>query len=173
MQELHLTALESRRLLSSVYTVTNLVSDTPAIPAQHHDPNLQNSWGFAMGPFGIRVANNGTGTSHAYDGNGVLNGTLVHIPGGMGASVGAPTGLVLNTVGSFVISHNGHSASARFLMVGEDGAITGYNSHVDKTHAIIGTDSSDEGAIYKGLAVATSGGKPFLYAADFHNKRIN
>src|SRR5262249_53316457 len=37
----------------------------------------------------------------------------------------------------------------------------------------IGEDSSDEAAVYKGVALANVGNSTFLYAADFHNGAIN
>src|SRR5581483_6566558 len=98
--------LESRQLFSSTYTVTNLVSDG-AVPAAHTDKNLVNPWGLVVGPFGIRVADNGSSSSTAYNGNGKTNGDIAHIPGGAGASDGAPTGLVRNTTHGFVI-HKGN-----------------------------------------------------------------
>ena len=56
---------------ASFYSVINLVSDG-AIPAAHKDTHLVNGWGItrsATSPFW--VANNGTGTSTLYNGNGV------------------------------------------------------------------------------------------------------
>src|SRR5689334_8344364 len=97
--------LESRQLLASTYVVTNLVSDG-AVPAQYVDKNLVNPWGIVVGPFGIRVADNGSSSSTAYNGNGKTNGPLAHIPGGAGAKDGAPTGLARNDTSGFVI-HSG------------------------------------------------------------------
>jgi len=53
------------------YRQTNLVSDVPGM-AMFLDPNLVNAWGLSRSsgsPWW--VANNGTGTSTLYDGNGV------------------------------------------------------------------------------------------------------
>jgi uncharacterized protein (TIGR03118 family) len=57
-----------------------------------------------------------------------------------------------------------------FIFDSESGDITGWNPAVPpppfSTHAQLGTHV--DGAIYKGLALATSGGAPHLYAANFH-----
>src|SRR5262245_46676171 len=72
------------------YTVRNLVSDVLGA-AEHTDPNLVNAWGVAFNPFGFtRLADNGTGVSTAYDGNGNPGSFVVAIPGGK------PTGIVFN-----------------------------------------------------------------------------
>jgi uncharacterized protein (TIGR03118 family) len=164
--------LESRRLLSAAaFEVTNLVSDG-AVPAEHTDPHLLNAWGIVVDGKTLRVANNGDSSSRGYNRNGKNVSPLVHIPGGNGQADGAPTGVALNRSDGFVISSNGKSAPARFIFVGEDGAITGYNPKVS-ANAIVGEDSSDEDAVYKGVALAKVGKDTFLYAADFHNASIN
>src|SRR5437762_2057461 len=117
--------LEARRLLSaSGLTVTNLISDG-AVAAQHTDSHLLNSWGIAFDGKTFRVANNGDSSSQAFGARGNEVGTIAHIPGGDGEADGAPTGVVLNRSDGFVISSGGKSAPARFIFVGEDGAITG------------------------------------------------
>jgi uncharacterized protein (TIGR03118 family) len=163
--------LEARQFLSaSHYKVTNLVSDG-AVHAEYIDKNLVNAWGISVGPFGIRIADNGSSMSTAYNGNGLKNGPDAHIPGAAGAADGAPTGIVRNTTGGFVVHHGGKSAPATYIFVTEDGAIVGYNSKVFK-NGIVAHDSSDEGNVYKGDALASVKGKTYLYAADFHGKRI-
>jgi len=164
--------LESRCLLSgsAAFTVTNLVSDG-AVPANRVDKNLLNPWGIVFDGKTLRDANNGDSSSQRFDARGKPS-SLVHVPGGGGEADGAPTGIALNQSGGFIIKSGGKSAPARFIFVGEDGAITGFNSKVSN-NAIIGEDSSDEGAVYKGVALANVGKDTFLYAADFHNTRIN
>src|SRR5438552_19097328 len=82
------------------YSVTNLVSDG-TIPAAHTDANLVNAWGLtATGSSPWWVANNATGTSTLYNGDGVAQfGTpplVVSVPN-------APTGAVANTTSDFVV----------------------------------------------------------------------
>jgi len=163
-------ALEPRQLLASTYAVTNLVSDG-AVPAQFVDKNLVNAWGIVVGPFGIRVADNGSSSTTAYNGNGKTNGPTAHIPGGGGEKDGAPTGLARNDTSGFVIHKGGKSGPATYIFVNEDGGIVGFNSSVS-ANGILAHDSSDEGNVYKGDAIATCHGKTFLYAADFHGARI-
>src|SRR5437762_3982461 len=84
---------------STFYAQTNLVSDG-AVSAKHTDDNLENPWGvtfgagqFAESPFW--VANNGTGTSTAYDGNGNTVVSPFNIPAAIGLpGPGVPTGIV-------------------------------------------------------------------------------
>jgi uncharacterized protein (TIGR03118 family) len=168
-------SLENRQLLAaSFFTQTNLVSDTSATPAAHHDANLVNPWGLAAvsnGPWW--VANNGSGTSTAYMGNGSSIGYTVKIPGADGvAGHGRPTGIVANETGGFVITKGANSAPAEYVFVGEDGVISGWNIGVDPVNAI-SKFTSTNGAIYKGAAMGVSNGNTFVYAADFHNGAID
>jgi len=168
-------SLENRQLLSVPFFIQkNLVSDTSATPAAHHDANLVNPWGLAAtsnGPWW--VANNGTGTSTAYMGNGTSIGYTVKIPGADGvAGHGKPTGIVANETSDFVITKGSTSMPAEYVFVGEDGVISGWNIGVDANNAISMVTSTD-GAIYKGVTMGVSNGNTFLYAADFHNGTIN
>jgi uncharacterized protein (TIGR03118 family) len=91
--------------------------------------------------------------------------------------VGRPTGVVYNPTSDFVISENGKSAPAEFLFDARDGTISGWNPAVDPDHAIIMVDNSTESpsrADYTGLVIAqNSHGQNVLYAADFHNNKID
>ena len=91
--------------------------------------------------------------------------------------VGRPTGVVYNPTSDFVISENGKSAPAEFLFDACDGTISGWNPAVDPDHAIIMVDNSTESpfaADYTGLVIAqNSQGQNVLYAADFHNNKID
>lgn len=152
----------------SLYRVTNLVSDG-SVPALHVDPNLVNGWGLVAGPTTPWwVANNGTNTSTLYDGNGTARPLVVSVPG-------APTGAVFNSTTGFVVSAGRASAAARFLFATESGTILGWNPTVPagSTAALVAADRSGAGAIYKGLAIAGSGGASYLYATDFHNGRVD
>ena len=152
------------------FTVHNLVSDQPGV-ADHLDPNLVNAWGLAASATSPWwVADNGTGVSTLYNGNtGTPLSLVVTIPGG------APTGTVFNGGSSFVVSSGGASGPARFLFASEDGTISGWNPGVPppptSTHAVVAVPAA--GAIYKGLAIATTATGSFLYAADFHNARVD
>jgi len=157
------------------YSVHNLVSDG-FIAADHVDPNLVNAWGIARSsgsPWW--VANNHTDTSTLYDGNGVPQfqptPLVVKVEGG-------PTGIVFNGGTGFVVSDgHGHSGPARFMFATEAGTIRGWNPNVPppspSTHAVRAVDRSGVGAIYKGLTIWQTADGGRLYAADFHNARVD
>ncbi len=144
------------------YTVTPLVSDQPGV-AVHTDPNLVNAWGLtASGTSPWWVSDNGTDLSTLYRGDGTPQALVVHVAGG-------PTGTVFNPTSGFVLPTGG---KALFLFDSEDGIIRAWNG-AQGTTAIVVKDRSDVEAIYKGLAIADTAAGPRLYAADFHNARID
>ena len=157
------------------YQQHNLVSDG-SLPAAHTDHNLVNAWGVAFNPFGfVWVADNGAGVSTLYDGAGVPQSLVVQIPPpANSSSKGNPTGIVFNASGGFAVAKNGTSGPSRFIFATEDGVIAGWAPNVDMTHAIRVVDNSAAtGAVYKGLALSAGGSGSLLYAADFHNNRID
>jgi uncharacterized protein (TIGR03118 family) len=155
------------------YSVHNLVSDG-FVPADHTDPDLVNAWGIVFAPNApVWVNDNGTGLSTLYDGNGVKQALVVTIPpptGGTPPSL--PTGIVSSAAG-FVVTKGALSGASRFIFASLRGTISGWAPNVNPTNAIIAVDRSSEGAIYTGLALAGNGTGNFLYAADFHNNRID
>ncbi|GAB3411654.1 TIGR03118 family protein [Massilia agilis] len=154
------------------YHQRNLVSDTAAIPAEHHDPQLVNAWGLAFNPFGVAwVADNGTGVSTLYDGNGNKQPLVVTIPPAPGNKTGNPTGIVFYGGPEFVVTHDRVSGPARFIFASEDGGISAWAPNVAPTTAIRVINNT--GAIYKGLALSGNGGGPLLYATDFHNNKVD
>jgi uncharacterized protein (TIGR03118 family) len=145
------------------FTVNPLVSDQPGM-APVTDPDLVNPWGLtssATSPWW--VSDNGTDKSTLYRGSdGAKQALVVSVPGG-------PTGTVFNPTAGFVLPTGG---KALFLFDGEDGIVRAWNG-AQGTTAIVVKDRSDVGAIYKGLAIADTANGPRLYAADFHNARID
>jgi uncharacterized protein (TIGR03118 family) len=163
--------------------------------ALHKDPNLLNPWGVgasSTSPFW--VADNGAGVSTLYNTAGTPLALVVSIPApddtsGLGNG-GTPTGLVFNITTTtatpvFKItgvdpSGNPKTAPAIFLFATEDGTILGWNPGVAPSstgftgpngasaHAIIAVNHAASGAVYKGLAIDTVGGTPYLYATNFH-----
>jgi uncharacterized protein (TIGR03118 family) len=140
-----------------------------------------------------------------------INPLVVNIPTPVSPTGGAPTGTVFNTnltSGAFQITgpdKNGQttSAPALFLFATEDGTIAGWNPGIDPTgqfagpngtsnHAVIAVDNSGNnftnpdpnqqtGAVYKGLAIATSStpiipadanSTALLYASNFRTRTI-
>jgi uncharacterized protein (TIGR03118 family) len=158
---------------SNSYQVHNLVSDG-GVPADNPDPNLKNGWGVAFNPTAVVwVADNHTGKSTLYDGNGVPQSLVVKIPAASGPSgTGSPTGIVFNASGDFVVTNGVTSGPSRFIFVSEDGMVSGWAPTVDTSQAFKGTLNAD--AVYKGLALAGNGsGHFFLYAADFRGRKID
>jgi uncharacterized protein (TIGR03118 family) len=77
---------------------------------------------------------------------------------------GAPTGQVFNSTAAF----NGDL----FLFSSESGVITGWRGALGTTAERL-FDQSATGAVYKGLALGSTGQGSYLYAADFHNGAID
>lgn len=186
-RRLHLECLEARTVLSGNVLQTNLVSDLPGV-AQVLDPNLVNPWGISessTSPFW--VSDNNSGLSTLYNTAGTPQSLVVSIPtpGDPLGATGAPTGTVFNTDlagGGFKVSNGKNSAPAIFLFATEDGTIVGWNPGVNPvgsdptkagTFATLAVDNSTnptaaDGAVYKGLAIATDAkGRTLLYASNF------
>jgi uncharacterized protein (TIGR03118 family) len=148
------------------FVVRYLVSDVPGY-ADHTDPNLVNAWGLAALPTSPWwVADNGTDYSTIYRADGTPVPLVVQVPGG-------PTGEVANAGSGFVVREQDRSGPARFLFATEEGKILGWNPDVAPDHAVVAADLSSVGTIYKGLAIASTDKGDFLYAADFHNGRVD
>src|SRR5262245_17166037 len=103
-----------------VYTQHNLVSDVPGA-AVTTDADLVNAWGIAFNPNGpVWIANNGTGTSTLYDGDGKEQPSghrlVVTIPGG------SPTGIVFNSSMDFKAPNTVDASSnpSRFIFATEN-----------------------------------------------------
>lgn len=155
------------RPAASVYASTSLVSDTAVLPAVNTDANLVNAWGVAFNPRGfVWVVANGTAKSTLYDGNGVPQSLVVSTPAG-------PTGIVFNGTQDFKLSQNGVTAASPFIFASESGSISAWSPTVNPTTAVLVYDGSAGGSVYKGLAIGSHGGANYLYAADFHNQRID
>jgi len=161
------------------------------------DPNLVNPWGTAESPASpIWVADNARGVSTLYNiggGTPISIASLVvsvPAPGDPLNTKGAPTGAVFNTslaAQQFKIAgvdRNGVAAAATaiFMFATEDGTIVGWNPGINPSgfdinragsYGIVAVDNSAkptaaDGAVYKGLAIATdAAGATFLYATNF------
>ena len=156
-----------------LYQQKNLVSDLPNF-AQFRDKSLVNPWGLSHSPDGPwQVSDNGTGFSTQYTSVGKEIAPAVTIPTPAGVKTAAPTGNVFNSTIDFVISKNRKSFASEFIFATEDGTISGFNPNVDATHAILAVDRSAvsqdgfTGAVYKGLALASSSSGNFLFATNF------
>jgi len=166
----HAPATPAAPTARTFYVVKNLTSDGTTTP--HTDAHLVNGWGLVAGPTTPWwVADNGTDTSTLYRASGMPLGFLVvNVPG-------APTGIVYNGGSHFVMRNGRKSSPTQFMFATEEGKIWGWSASVPgpliSKDAMVVIDSSVGGAIYKGLAIATAPGGDFLYAADFHNGRVD
>ena len=161
---------------SSAYAITNLVSDG-AVPADSVDKDLKNPWGIAFDPLGPTwLSDNGTNLSTLYVDLGIKFPITVSIPAGSSGPAG-PTGIVYNaSLGEFIIGKAGAIGPAQFIYAGEGGTIAAW-SQLTLGNLDMGAetmvDNGPAGAVYTGLALAKNGSADFLYAADFHNARID
>jgi uncharacterized protein (TIGR03118 family) len=152
------------------FRVNALVSDEGS-QTESTDPNLKNAWGIAAtatSPWW--VSDNLTNLSSLYNGAGEAQQLLVTIPG-------SPTGIVANPTTAFPVTDRTNTGSSVFIFATLEGRIAGWNPGVPPTNpstmAFVIIDQSDAGAVYTGVAAATTGNGPRLYAADFANARID
>ncbi len=137
------------------YRVTILVSnETDEAPVV--DPLLVNAWGIAASDTGPWwVADNGSGYSTVYNGDGDKLPLEVKVPG-------APTGTVHNGSTQFQMAAG---TPATFLFASEDGTFSAWNSTVDPNAVVV---FSDPGSNYKGLAIHGD----VLYSTDFGECKV-
>jgi uncharacterized protein (TIGR03118 family) len=161
------------------FTQTNLISDLTTVGAQIVDPNLKNPWGLAFGPTTpLWVADNGTSIAGVYPVSPVgptaqpsrLDVTLP-------PADSSPTGQVFNPTSGFVLKSKAGMGPALFIFSSEGGQIIAWSPAADpvvngKSTAQV-KFSSHRGAVFKGLAIASTRFGTFLYATDFHNGRVD
>ncbi len=159
------------------YAVTPLVSDQSGAPFQ--DQNLKNAWGVAFSPAGspFWVADNATGRSTLYQGDGTPQALVVKIPGPGGPGTGTPTGIVwnptTNAATAFLVP--GTTTPAAFIFDTEDGTVSAWAGGLlsAPNDAVIAVDNSKSGAVYKGLAFGITVHGAFLFATNFHAGTID
>lgn len=158
-------AQEGMRSASQV----NLVADDASFSPDHVDANLQNAWGIAINPNGkVWISANRSGVSVVYDEAGNTVRPPVSIPTKDSSTGGAPTGIVFNSAGSFVIPGTGDTS--RFIFSTADGLIAAWSSG---SKATVVANHSAMKASYTGLTLAWDGGRPFLYAANFAAGKVD
>ncbi|HLO35273.1 MAG TPA: TIGR03118 family protein [Candidatus Deferrimicrobium sp.] len=148
----------------NLYQVHRLWSDVKDAAAGQ-DTDLVNGWGIAASPTSPWwVSDNGTSKSTLYNGvTGAKLGLTVTVPG-------APTGIVFNGVASdFKVDAGTGLVNSRFIFATDDGQIAGWNGVGTAAIHAAGTP----GAIYLGLAIGSTGGAQFLYAANFPAARVD
>ncbi len=149
----------SPRLLTAdaVFTQTNLVSDVTG-EARNTDSDLKNPWGVSFSPTSpFWISNQGSGTATLYDGVGNKVPLTVPIPAGAPPVTG-PTGQVFSGGSGFNLPTG---SAAFFIFDTLNGTIDGWGGTNPAVQLV-----STPGAVYTGLALASSGGANYLYAAD-------
>jgi uncharacterized protein (TIGR03118 family) len=168
-------SLEARLVFSTGYLQLSVAADQPAT-ALLGDPNLVGPWGLALNASGgdLFIADRGSGQASLYRGDVgrspfEVDEPAVTVPGG------SPTGIVANGSTSFVVQSGAASGPASFLLSTETGDITGYNTNVPPPapSTVAQIAATVGGAVYKGIALADNNGQNLLYAADFHDNRID
>jgi len=184
----------------NAYVVTNLVSDIPGVVPKPNtvDPVLQNAWGVAFSPAAspFWIADNATGCSTLYDGDGTKVALQVNIPlpGNVVPSTdcqtvkpapapppnptpAAPTGIIWNPSSAFVVP--GTKLQAAFIFDTEDGTLSAWAGGLTPANnAVLAVDNSKipnaaNGAVYKGLAVGVNVKGVFLFATNFRAGTID
>src|SRR5215212_8855146 len=109
----------------------NLVDNNGEYHASHTDANLVNAWGMAWTPNGFVWVNAEDGhVSAVYNSEGGTVRPAVAIPSPTDFSQGSPTGIVFNGTDGFVLEKGG---PARFIFVGVDGVLSGWNPDYGNT----------------------------------------
>ena len=149
-----------------LFIQTDLVSDN-GVPGTHKDPLLSNAWGLVQPPGGpFWINDNNTGVSELYNGNGVPFAALPFVkvpPPSKGKPPSTPTGIVWSS-GGFMGDF--------FIFDAEDGTISGWQGGPS---AVLRVDNPifPNGAVYKGLAIASLRGSNFIYATNFRMAKVD
>ena len=151
---------------------TNLVASNAEYNAARIDPLLVNSWGIAFSPGGTAWVNaQGGHISAVYNSEGLQVRPAVNIPSPGGPTGGNPTGIVFSGSATDFKLPAPNNQPARFLFVGVDGVLSGWNGAAGNNALLIKNNVAT--SAYTGLALATSAGANFLYAANFRARRID
>ena len=149
-------SLSPALLSADTFVQTDLVSNVTGL-ASTSDPNLVNPWGMAFSATStFWTSNQGSGTSTLFDGAGNITALVVSVPGGPPPT--GPTGVVFNGTTSFALPGGG---TPTFIFDTLNGTIAARSSGSTAVTVV-----TTPGAVYTGLALASSGGSNYLYAAD-------
>ena len=155
---------------ADVFDWENYQSDIHGV-AEQFDPNVINPWGMAVSPSGnIWVNDNGTGVATVYyqDGTPFPNSSNPLV---VNTASTSPTGIVSNTTSFFKVTNGTNTLPARFIFVGEDGIISGWNQQLNSNTAFVARNNAAT-AIYKGATLGVSAGHNFLYVTNFKSGQV-
>ena len=151
----------------SRFVQTNLVSDVPGW-APIVDSSLVNAWGMSLGPTSpVWASDNGSDSATLYRG-ATLGVPFAKVPLTVAIPDGAPTGQAFNGGTDFMVG----GAPARFIFASEHGFIDAWQPVLSPNTMALNV-ATVPGATYKGLAISTGTGGSWLYAANFHDARID
>jgi uncharacterized protein (TIGR03118 family) len=144
---------------------TNLVTDDQMLNmAAMTDDHLLNPWGLAFFPQGPAwISANGNGTTDVYDGTGKRLREVMLPSTSPTGDPATPSGQVFNPDPK---AFRGDT----FIAVTEDGALIGWKA-ADDGEGVVEQDEAPAG--YKGVTIGMVHSRPYLYAADFHDGRID
>jgi len=157
-------------------TQTNLISDQVG-KAALVDPSLINPWGMSFGTgtmaTPVWVSDNGADVATLYRG-ATTPPSLTKVPLTVAIPGGEPTGQVFNpSATEFTVKNGDASGVAKFIFASEAGWITGWNPNVHAAGSTMAQPAAHVAdAVFKGLALASANGADYLFAADFHNNKI-
>jgi uncharacterized protein (TIGR03118 family) len=172
---------------SATFVDSALVSNRQGVVATMTiiDANLSNPWGLAVAPGKpFWIADNNSNLTTLYTGAGTIETALITgsseagiaIPASAAGVPANPTGQVYNGSGGFLIATTRGQEPAQFIFDGEGGTLSAWAQDSGSTAVTVYDDGAVNGAnaaVYKGLAVATVNGAPFLYATDLHNGKVD
>jgi uncharacterized protein (TIGR03118 family) len=149
----------------------NLVSDQDG-KASITDPDLVNPWGMSLGATTpLWVSNQATSSSTLYN-SAPGSATATKVPT-IRVTVPLPTGQVNNPGAGFVVSNGTASAPARFIFATLTGQIAAWNPTINPLMGPADIKATTPGAVFTGLAFATTGSGDRLFAADFKGGKID
>jgi uncharacterized protein (TIGR03118 family) len=167
---------------ADVFTKVNLVSNLSTQHASLVDPNLKNAWGITAGPgTPIWVSDNNSGKATVYSGG--INGSKVTLDLTVPVPGGNPTGQVFNSTKGFPVG--GPSGPAAIFIVDSDSVGSaqspaeieawdgGAKFVVEDSPAGGPGGKTPKGAVFKGLAIASTKAGPELFASDVANGTVD
>ena len=176
-------ALASAAPPPDVFTKVNLISNQAS--HQHTsltDKNLKNAWGITAGPTTpIWVSDNNSGFATVYSGG--INGSKVSLDLTVAVPGANPTGQVFNSFKGFPVG--GATGSPAIFIVDTDsvgsvqspGRIEAWNGGtkfvVEDSAAGGAGGMTPKGAVFKGLAIASTKAGPELFASDVANATVD
>ncbi|MEO6538409.1 MAG: TIGR03118 family protein, partial [Ferruginibacter sp.] len=154
------------------FVQTNLVANNTEYAGARVDRVLINAWGLAWSTTGVAwIGAQGGHVSTVYNSEGVQIRPPVAIPSPGGATGGNPTGVVFSSSATDFKLPAPNGQPARFLFVGVDGLLSGWNGTAGNFAVLI--KNNVRTSAYTGLAISSNGGANFLYAANFRASRID